>query len=122
MFEYLPDTHNTPRSESKTQVFVDSDAMDLAAEYWADSRITVGALRNRVMAHCWQVLKENELDWDDVRRGRKQHAVEIRGRLCCFAYEVLTPWMHETEIAELIGVPRSGFMDSRRRWAKKHGA
>tara|TARA_R110000824_G_scaffold367453_2_gene556607 strand:+ start:7180 stop:7566 length:387 start_codon:yes stop_codon:yes gene_type:complete len=121
MFSFLKESHNQHEAGVRTQEFNSDDARELTVRYWTDPNMTAGALRNCVIAHCWEVLKQNELDWDDIRKGRARHAVRVRGQLCCFAYEVLCPWMHETEIGDLLGIKVTGFNESRKRWLKNHG-
>ena len=67
-----------------------------------------------VLSVCKEILEEQRIDWDEIRGLNKKHeTVKVRQRICAFAWEVLSDFMSEGEIATFLGIPRTGFRCSR---------
>jgi len=85
---------------------------ELAPTEWTS--LDKGHAKRIVLMVCKQVLEENGLDWDEIRgQNKKRETVLVRRRICAFSWEVLSDFMSEGEIANHLGLTRTGYRESR---------
>ena len=95
------------------------EAEALRKAHFFDPESSVATMKERCMEGCCEILKENDVTWDEFRVDRSKHVTLIRQQVCAFTFLCLDDYMSQVCMAKFLGIGRPRFRDSYMRYFGK---